>query len=135
MTTERHETAVCVIEDDAAIRETLRALLEEEGYRVEEAANGRAGLALLQASEDRLVVLLDHRLPEMDGCDLLDIAAHDQVLRAQHVFILVTASPRRAEEDCGETLEELGAPLLPKPFSIDDLVDAVAEAARRIAVR
>lgn len=135
MASGRAETAVCVVEDDAAIRETLRALLEDEGYHVHEAANGREGLTLLRASTERLVVVLDHKLPEMDGCDLLDIVTHDATLRARHVFILMTASPRRAEEDCGETLEELHAPLLPKPFDIEEVVDAVAEAAQRIAVR
>jgi CheY-like chemotaxis protein len=134
MATEQHDTAVCVVEDDDAIRETLRYLLEEEGYRIVEAVNGLDALRLLQSAPERLVVLLDHKLPEMDGCDLLDIVANDAALRERHAFILVTASPARAEQDCGETLEELGAPLLPKPFGIDEVMDAVADAIQRIAV-
>ena len=138
MSSVAHETStrlVCVVEDDAAIRETLCMLLEEEGYRVLDAATGSQGLALLQGSRERLVVLLDHKLPELDGCDLLDIVAQDEMLRSRHAFILVTASPKRAEADCGETLEELDAPVLPKPFGIDEVLDAVANAMQRIAVR
>lgn len=125
--------AVCVIEDDEGIRETLRDLLEGEGYRVIEAADGRTGSEILRASPERLVAMVDHKLPVMDGCDLLELAAHDEELRHRHAFILVTASPKRAEDDCGDTLQELDAPLIPKPFHIDDLLDAVAEAATRLA--
>lgn len=126
--------AVCVIEDDQAIRETLRILLEGEGYRVIEAADGVTGYALLRESRGRLITLVDQKLPRMDGCDLLDLVTHDEDLRSRHTFIMVTASPKRAEEDCGDTLEELSAPLLPKPFDIDDVLDAVAQAAARISV-
>lgn len=123
---------VCVIEDDDAIRETVRALLEDEGYQVVEAADGLAGYQLLCAASAPLVAVVDHKLPRMDGCDLLELAAQDEELRARHAFIFLTASPQRAEEDCGESLEELGAPLVAKPFDIDQLLEPVAEAAQRL---
>ena len=120
---------VCVIEDDDATREPVRELLEEEGYRVIEAANGLDGLALLHSAEQRLVVALDHKLPALDGCDLLDIVAHDALLRERHAFIFMTASPNVAQEDCEEAVEELNATILPKPFSIDEMARAVRQAA------
>lgn len=123
---------VCVIEDDQDIRSALRYLLEDAGYLVIEASDGLTGYALLQRSAERLVVLLDHKLPQMDGCDLLELAANDETLRSRHVFILVTASPKRAEEDCGDHLEELNAPVVPKPFDIDEVLDAVTDAATRL---
>lgn len=123
---------ICVIEDDRGIREALRALLEDAGYHVIEAADGLEGYRLLQKTPDRLVALVDHKMPQMDGCDLLELVAKDDVLRTRHEFIFVTASPRRAEEDCGETMEDLSASLLSKPFHIDDVLDAVAKAAERI---
>lgn len=124
--------AVCVIEDDGDIGATLRFLLEDAGYRVLEASNGLAGLELLRSSPEPLVVLLDHKLPAMDGCDLLDIVAEDAALRERHAIIFMTASPRRAQDDCGETLEELGTPLLPKPFHIDEVLEQVEQAAARL---
>lgn len=124
---------VCVIEDDAGIREALRMLLEDAGYRVVEAADGRLGCAILRESDERLIALVDHKMPVMDGCDVLELAANDTDLRARHAFIFVTASPKRAEEDCGEAMEELDAPLVPKPFDIDEVLDAVADAAKRLS--
>ncbi len=124
---------VAVIEDDGAIRETLRTLLEDAGYSVIEAKDGQAGYDLLCQSDTRLIAIIDHKMPRMDGCDLLHLVEHDPNLRARHTFIFVTASPKRAEEDCGDTLEELDIPMVAKPFHIDEVLDAVAEAAGRIA--
>lgn len=123
---------ICVIEDDEAIRQTVRALLEDEGYQVVEAADGLAGYQLLRTAPAPLVAVVDHKLPRMDGCNLLELVAQDEELRARHAFIFLTASPRRAEEDCGESLDELGAPLVAKPFDIDELLAPVAEAAQRL---
>jgi CheY-like chemotaxis protein len=83
-------------------------------------------------SPERLVALLDHTLSEMDGCDLLEIVAQDAALRERHAFIFVTASPRRAEKECGETLDEMAAPLVAKPFDLDTLLAEVAQAVARL---
>lgn len=124
---------VAVIEDDGAIRETLRTLLEDAGYSVIEAKDGQAGYDLLRQHDKRLIALIDHKMPRMDGCDLLHLVEHDEILRARHTFIFVTASPKRAVEDCGDTLEELEIPMVAKPFHIDEVLDAVADAATRLA--
>lgn len=124
---------VCMIEDDAAIRETLRSLLEDAGYQLIEAADGRSGYTILRESAERLIALVDYKLPALDGCDLLELVASDAALRDRHAFIFVTASPQRAQEECGDTLEELNAPIVSKPFHIDEVLDAVADAAQRIA--
>ena len=62
-------------------------------------------------------------------------AANDAALRDRHAFIFVTASRWLAEEDCGDTLAELKAPIIPKPFHIDAVLDAVADAAQRMAAK
>jgi CheY-like chemotaxis protein len=124
---------VCVIEDDEVTREMFRILLEDAGYCVREAADGLAGYALLRDAPERLVALVDHKLPAMDGCDLLELIAADEHMRVWHAFIFVTASPQRAEQDCGETLDELDTPIVEKPFDIDTVLDAVAAAIARMA--
>jgi CheY-like chemotaxis protein len=123
---------VCIIEDDEATRETVRDLLVDAGYDVVTAANGLLGHTMLLASMERLIVLLDHKLPKLDGCDLLEIVAQDEDLRARHTFIFMTASPKRALEDCEEALEDLDVPLIAKPFDIDELVEAVQQAEQRL---
>jgi DNA-binding response OmpR family regulator len=123
---------VCIIEGDEPTREVVRYLLTDEGYEVIEASNGLQGKALLEAARDRLIVLLDHRLPMIDGCNLLEIVAQDEALRARHTFLMMAASPRHAVDDCGEALNDLDVPLVPKPFTIDELVAAVQDAQQRI---
>jgi signal transduction histidine kinase/DNA-binding response OmpR family regulator len=64
---------VLVIEDDASTREMLRRTLEKEGWRVIEAANGRAGLTELEKHLPSLdLVLLDLMMPEMDGFEFME---------------------------------------------------------------
>lgn len=123
---------VCVIEDDTDLRETVRDLLNDAGYEVIEASNGLAGKALLEGSLERLVVVLDYRLPALDGCDLLEIVAQDEELRARHTFIMLSGSPRQTVEDCEEAIDDLDVPVLSKPFHIDDLVEAVEQAEQRL---
>jgi CheY-like chemotaxis protein len=61
---------ILVIDDNAAIRELLRFLLEEEGYEVIEAADGAEGLQRYQAAPTDLVIT-DLQMPGMDGLELL----------------------------------------------------------------
>ena len=57
------------IEDDDEIRLVIRLALEDEGYQVDEARDGRSGLAMFERHEPDLV-LLDLRLPDMVGFDV-----------------------------------------------------------------
>lgn len=125
--------SVAILEDDADIRQLLRDLLADAGYRVREAADGVAGLALLRDTSERMVVLLDRTLPALGGCALLDRVASDATVRARHAVIFMTGSPDRAQEECGETLAALDVPVLSKPFSIDAVLAAVDQAAWRLA--
>jgi two-component system, NtrC family, nitrogen regulation response regulator NtrX len=62
--------SVFVVDDEAAIRDSLRMILEYEGYRVEEAASGREALARI-ADRAPDAVILDVKMPEMDGLEVL----------------------------------------------------------------
>ena len=62
---------ILVIDDNAAIRELLRFILEEEGYEVIEAADGAEGLQRYQADPTDLVIT-DLHMPGMDGLELLE---------------------------------------------------------------
>src|SRR5689334_8319012 len=123
---------VLIVEDDESTREAICFLLADAGYEVQEATNGEQGYRLLTTSTEPMVVLLDYRLPAMDGCDLLDMVAHDEQLRARHAFVMLSASPKKAEDDCGDTLDELDVPLLGKPFGIDEVIEAVQDAQQRL---
>ena len=62
--------SVLVVDDEAAIRDSLRMILEYEGYRVDEAASGREALGRC-AERTPDAVILDVKMPEMDGLEVL----------------------------------------------------------------
>jgi CheY-like chemotaxis protein len=61
------ESKILVVEDDDDIRDSLKELLEEEGYRVDTAPNGEQALAKLRDQELPQLILLDLMMPVMDG--------------------------------------------------------------------
>lgn len=78
---------ILIVDDEKAIREALRDVLEFEKYEVEEAANGAEALQLLEKS-DYDVVLCDIKMPKMDGIELLEKAMQ---LGKDAQFIMISA--------------------------------------------
>lgn len=64
------ETRVLIVDDESAIRLLVRPSLEREGFRVEEAATGAAGLAAVERFHPHLI-LLDLGLPDLEGGEVL----------------------------------------------------------------
>lgn len=124
--------SVAVIGDYADIRESERELLLDAGYNVLEARNGLEGKWLLASSRERLFVLLDHLMPVLDGCRLLELIAQDAVLRARHTFVVLSASPSLVRTQCATILDEMRIPFLPKPFTLEALLRAVQGAEQRL---
>ena len=78
---------ILIIDDEKAIRNTLKEILEFENYKVDQAEDGPAGLDLLiQQKYD--VVLCDIRMPKMDGLEVLTRA---QAMGTDAAFIMVSA--------------------------------------------
>ena len=73
------DTPVLIVDDDEAVRRVFRRVLEKAGWSVLDAANGRDGLALCRERQPGLV-LLDLRMPELDGLDVLTelVAEHPE---------------------------------------------------------
>jgi signal transduction histidine kinase/CheY-like chemotaxis protein len=66
----RRDLSVLVVDDDPALRERLRRVLNREGYRVVEAENGRVALDRIREARPG-VILLDLMMPEMDGFEFV----------------------------------------------------------------
>jgi DNA-binding NtrC family response regulator len=64
---------ILIIDDERSIRNTLRDILENEGYKVDDAENGMEGLKLVN-SKKYDVILLDIKMPGMDGLEVLEHA-------------------------------------------------------------
>ncbi len=119
-------TSVLAIEDDADIRQLLRALLGREGYAVSEASSGREGLrAFHQARPD--IVILDVGLPDLDGWQVLE-----RIRDMSDAPVLVLTA-RSSERDKVRGLNGGADDYLTKPFSRVELLARLQAIRRRQA--
>jgi CheY-like chemotaxis protein len=125
-------TRVLLVDDDQAIRETLRFVLEDAGYQVLEASDGLAALQALRDAPSGMVVLLDLMMPKLDGAGVLGAVAGDRRLAKRHAFILTTASHQTLSLAFVNLLTNLAVPIVHKPFELDDLLAIVERAAQRL---
>jgi DNA-binding response OmpR family regulator len=89
---------ILLVEDDASVSEMYRVRLEMDGFRVLVAADGRAGLQLIRQLTPELVIL-DYRLPRLDGAALLRALRDDECTRHQPVVMLSAHDePRLVDE-------------------------------------
>ena len=120
--------SVLIIDDEAAIRESLETLLQLEGYAVESAASGEDGLARMGEHSFDLV-LLDLALPDRNGMDLLaEIRGQDPQLS----IIMITAYG--TVENAVKAMQAGAANFIQKPWDNEKLLaDIRAAIARRRA--
>ncbi len=120
---------VLVVDDDTGIRDLLEGLLEEEGYNVAAARNGREALELLRQRADLgpHVILLDLMMPVLDGYAFMETLAANAQLRDSHALVVMSAAQRLNEGHF-----DLADALLPKPFAIDDVLETVSQWTHRI---
>jgi CheY-like chemotaxis protein len=107
---------VLVVDDDRAVRDSLRWLLEVEGYRVVTAANGENALAMLHKGLRPCLILLDLTMPGMDGVTFRRLQLADQRLAAIPVVIISARADRPVP---------LGSLRLAKPVDPAALLNAV----------
>lgn len=124
---------VLVVDDDESIRETLRTVLEDADYAVEEASDGLGALKCLRACREKMVVVLDLMMPGLDGAGVLGAVAGDRKLTQQFAFILITANHNTLTLALANLLKNLDVPFVSKPFDVDHLVGVVNAAARRLS--
>ena len=114
-------STVLVVDDEPDIRLTLRFMLEGAGHTVVEAATGADALTRLRAERPDLV-LLDIRLPDMDGWDVMASIRSSVELSAVPILIM---SAHSSGDFRDRATQEGGRGYLVKPFREEDLVEAV----------
>jgi CheY-like chemotaxis protein len=124
---------VLVVEDDKPIRDTLRILLEDSEHTVREVSTGEAALEVLRTTDIRFVVLLDLIMPGMDGASVLRAVCADPGLSSQHAYLVVSAGSARDLEPVAPLLAVLRGQIVPKPFDLDTLLQAIAAAERQLS--
>ena len=103
-----------VVDDEPDIRESLRDALEDEGYRVAVARNGKEALEVLRTLEKPFAVILDIIMPVMSGAEFY-AALQADALFADTPVLISTAS--RAPS---------GVLIMKKPIDLERFLDAVA---------
>ncbi|MEM0961996.1 MAG: response regulator transcription factor [Bacteroidota bacterium] len=116
---------ILIVDDERAMRDGLRDNLEFEGYVVDEAADGEAGLSKLLAGTYRLV-LLDVMMPKRSGFEVLREARSAGV---RTPIIMLTA--KGEEYDAVRGLELGADDYVTKPFGLGELLARVRAVLRR----
>ena len=114
---------VYVVEDDGAVSDSLRVLLESEGFTVAVFASAEALLSETQP-DGAGCLLLDGHLPGMSGHELLE------VLRRERMEIAVVLMSGDPDPRMLRAADRHGVPLLRKPVAAEELLRAVEDALR-----
>ncbi len=113
---------ILLVEDETVLRETVAGLLEDEGFEVIQAADGRVARdSLLEKPVD--IVLSDIRMPEMDGLQLL---SHVRRIAPETPVILITAFG--TVDSAVQAMREGAWDYLLKPVQFDDLLTKLRRA-------
>jgi DNA-binding NtrC family response regulator len=112
---------ILIVDDDESIRKTIEAVLKQEKYIVETAANGREAIEKSKANFYNLA-LIDIRLPDMEGTKLL-AAIKDTTPKM--VKIIVTGYPTL--QNAIEAVNEGADGYILKPMKIDQMLKKIKE--------
>ena len=111
---------ILVVDDDVGILRVFKNILEKEGYLVETAETGKDALEKIK-NEKFSVCLVDVRLPDMDGTDLLLKMPNDP----ETIKIIVTGF---SSEEVGKKAADYGADdFLVKPVKAEELIATVRD--------
>jgi CheY-like chemotaxis protein/anti-sigma regulatory factor (Ser/Thr protein kinase) len=116
---------VLVVEDEPIVRSLIVEVLEDLGYRVLEAADGPAGLGILQSPESIALLITDVGLPGMNGRQLAD-AGRERRPGLKTMFI--TGYAESAMLGSGKL--EPGMMMVTKPFAVNALEDHIRKMMR-----
>ena len=116
---------ILVVDDEARLRDMLRVYLEQEGYRVAEAANGREALYVARYEKPDLIIL-DLMMPEMNGTEFMRAFSKE----AETPVIMLTAKVEDQDKILG--LELSADDYVTKPFNVRELMARVRAVLRRI---
>ena len=118
---------ILVVDDEPAVRESLRRALELEGYQVDLAVDGEQALERVAAADPADAMILDVLMPGIDGLEVC------RRLRAEGSELPVLMLTARAEVDSRVAGLDAGADdYLPKPFALAELLARLRALLRRM---
>jgi CheY-like chemotaxis protein len=105
---------ILLVDDQFTTRECMSMILGGAGYRVSTAANGKEAMQRLRGSERPDVILLDLRMPVMDGWELREELKRDKELASIPVVVIT-----------GLDVTSVQGPCLHKPIETTELIEAI----------
>ena len=114
---------ILIVEDEAAIIDLLRLVLEREGYEIHFCQTGRDAISTIKDIHPHLI-LLDVMLPGLDGASIARIMSEDDILTSTPVII--TSALRESAKMFLPYPQVKG--FCSKPFALKDLVEQVKKA-------
>lgn len=111
---------VLIVEDEFAIREALTEFLEEEGFVVAGAAHGQEALEYLDTMPLPALILLDLRMPRMNGAQFLEVRQSNPRLAAIPTILMSADSSGQYEVPAGSVVGHLN-----KPVHLNDVLRLV----------
>lgn len=115
---------ILLIEDEDAIRMGLKYCLEQEGFLIDEAANGKNALDILVSNQDIDLILLDINLPDINGFDLFE-----KIKKYKVPTIFLTAND--LEVSIVKGLDMGADDYITKPFKTRELISRINSVLRR----
>jgi len=119
------ENIILIIDDEVQIRRLLEITLSQNGYKVSEAINGKAGI-ISAATHHPSLILLDLGLPDEDGQNIL------VKLREWYKNPIIILSVRKSEEEIIKALDNGANDYLTKPFRTGELLARIRSAFRLV---
>jgi two-component system response regulator MprA len=117
---------ILVVDDERAVRDSLRRALELEGYEIELAADGNEALSRLESSEEPDAIILDVLMPGVDG---LEVCRRLRSAGSTLPVLMLTA--RTEVEDRVAGLDAGADDYVTKPFALEELLARVRALLRR----
>jgi two-component system chemotaxis response regulator CheY len=114
---------ILVVEDDAAIRESVEECLAAEGHSTASVANGAEALEWLAREPVPSLLVVDLVMPVMNGAELIERLRADARLAAVPIVLMTAAMSAPELKTSADTV-------LPKPFDLDALLAAVEKHGR-----
>jgi DNA-binding NtrC family response regulator len=115
---------ILVVDDEKKMRHILQLMLEREGFRAEQAENGKVALAMLKEKRFDLVIT-DLKMPEMDGMSLLDEAK-----KIDPDFPIMVITAYGTIENAVEAMRKGAIDYITKPFEEEEILITVKRCLR-----
>ena len=119
---------ILIVDDERAIRNSLKEILGDEGYEVDTAENGAAALAMVD-KEKYNVIFCDIKLPEMDGTEVLDKLVADGVDSA-----IVMISGHGDIDTAVECIKKGAFDFIQKPLDLNRILITIKNATDKVSI-